>query len=300
MHVYQRAVNGVNVFYDLEDYLVFYTIFSVIVRQYEVAVLELCIMIDHVHILFSSVSLDAIWKFIRHYTSVFVREYNDGVGRKGTLFHKSFGSAPKKGSKAIRSAIIYIGNNPVEKGLSVDAAGYMWNFLSYIPRFCDKHVFSHGIPARHMRGKLRQALSEVSASKDASLYLGYGRLRRLLKGLDENERRVLVDHIVMTYWPFDEDMLLSYFDDYESMLVAMKSTSGSEYDIKERFYSGSDVCYREMMDLLKSEQVGDVYGLDSQMRRVTVLPAEEKAYVAELLQRYTSASPGRIRKFLHF
>ena len=44
MHVYQRSVYGQMIFYDLEDYLVFYMIFSVYARHYRVKVLELCIM----------------------------------------------------------------------------------------------------------------------------------------------------------------------------------------------------------------------------------------------------------------
>ena len=114
MHVYQRTVNGFNIFYEREDFLLFYTIFSIVAKQYALKVVELCLMIDHVHILLLSDSLEVISAFIRHYTSLFVKGYNVGVGRHGPLFHKSFGSAPKKGSKKIRSAIVYIGNNPVE------------------------------------------------------------------------------------------------------------------------------------------------------------------------------------------
>ena len=131
MHVYQRAVKGFNIFYDQEDYLVFYTIFATVARQYNVTVMELCIMIDHIHILLSSMSLDVISRFVMHYTSMFVREYNSDVGRKGPLFHKSFGSAPKRGSKSIRSTIVYIGNNPVEKNLCTSPELYFWNFLEF-------------------------------------------------------------------------------------------------------------------------------------------------------------------------
>ena len=131
MHVYQRAVKGFNIFYDLEDYLVFYTIFATVARQYNVTLMELCIMIDHIHVLMSSMSLDEISRFVMHYTSMFVREYNSEVGRKGPLFHKSFGSAPKRGSKTIRTTIVYIGNNPVEKNLCTSPELYFWNFLEF-------------------------------------------------------------------------------------------------------------------------------------------------------------------------
>ena len=77
MHVYQRAVKGFNIFYDLEDYLVFYTIFATVARQYNVTLMELCIMIDHIHVLMSSRSLNEISRFVMHYTSMFVRDVKD-------------------------------------------------------------------------------------------------------------------------------------------------------------------------------------------------------------------------------
>ena len=117
MHIYQREMKGYNIFYDIEDFLVFYMIFSSTARQYGIKVLLLCIMPNHVHILLSADNLKNISRFIMRYTSVFVKEYNNDLGRKGQLFHKSFGSAPKKGGKDIRSTIVYIGNNPVEKSL---------------------------------------------------------------------------------------------------------------------------------------------------------------------------------------
>ena len=110
MHIYQREVKGYNIFYDLEDFLVFYMIFSTTARHYGVKVMMMCIMPNHVHSLLSSDSLKNISNFIMRYTSLFVREYNRDLGRKGQLFHKSFGSAPKKGGKSIRSTIVYIGN----------------------------------------------------------------------------------------------------------------------------------------------------------------------------------------------
>ena len=48
-HVYQRTVNGEQLFYCLEDCLVFYTILSVCARTAEIEVLELCIMHNHTH-----------------------------------------------------------------------------------------------------------------------------------------------------------------------------------------------------------------------------------------------------------
>ena len=53
-HVYQRTISGFNIFYDLEDYIVYYTIFSVLAVRYDIIVYGLCLMIDHIHSLFIS------------------------------------------------------------------------------------------------------------------------------------------------------------------------------------------------------------------------------------------------------
>ena len=161
MHIYQREVKGYNIFYDLEDFLVFYMIFSTTARHYGVKVMMMCIMPNHVHSLLSSDSLKNISNFIMRYTSLFVREYNRDLGRKGQLFHKSFGSAPKKGGKSIRSTIVYIGNNPVEKALSSVAEGYKWNFLSYIKRKID----GVRMPVRYVSERLRYVFKVVSVSR---------------------------------------------------------------------------------------------------------------------------------------
>ena len=53
-HVYQRTISGFNIFYDLEDYIVYYTIFSVLAVRYDIIVYGLCLMIDHIQSLLIS------------------------------------------------------------------------------------------------------------------------------------------------------------------------------------------------------------------------------------------------------
>ena len=124
-------MNGYNIFYDLEDYLVFYTVFASVSRKYDLKVAGLCLMIDHLHCLVQSDTETEVSRFVSHYTSVFVKLYNEEVGRKGELFEKSFGRAWKRGSKKVRTAIAYLLNNPVEKSVCRRVEEYRWNFISY-------------------------------------------------------------------------------------------------------------------------------------------------------------------------
>lgn len=290
LHVYQRSVKGFNLFYDLEDFLVFYTIVSVLAKVHGVVLMEMCLMIDHVHLLMMAESIDDVSAYVRHYTSVFVLESNNDIGRSGPLFHKSFGSAPKKGSKKIRSAIVYVGNNPVEKKLCTRAEKYRWNFLSYLK---DDFPFSKPIPYEKRSRPLRRATQEVNCMKASNRYLTYTQVRRLLGSLSDEERAYLTDYIITCYYPFDKQVLLSFYEDTDEMFHAMSSTAGSDYDINEVYYSGSDNVYWDMMDVVRRDcQIVPV-------RSIVVLPVEQKLLVAGLLQKKTNASKIQLIKFLH-
>ena len=286
MHIYQRTIKGYNIFYDLEDFLVFYSIFSTVAREYDIVILELCLMVDHIHILISASSLRQISLFIQHYTSLFVREYNYSINRHGSLFHKSFGSAPKKGSKKIRSTIVYIGNNPVEKKLCRYGEEYRWNFLSYMQEEsrCIKDTMSK---------KLKAALKEIKQCRANAQHLNFGQIRRMLKGLTSAEQNILTDYVIRMYFPFGKDALLSFYDSYEDMIHAMRSSSGSEYDIKENFNSGTDRIYEEMTKEVKMLYPG------IPVREVTVMDIDKKIEIGLTLKRNTDASIYQIAKFLH-
>lgn len=292
MHIYQREVKGYNIFYDLEDFLVFYMIFSTTARHYGVKVMMMCIMPNHVHSLLSSDSLKNISNFIMRYTSLFVREYNRDLGRKGQLFHKSFGSAPKKGGKSIRSTIVYIGNNPVEKALSSVAEGYKWNFLSYIKRKID----GVRMPVRYVSERLRYVFKVIDSTVTRGSYLNYSHLRRLMDNLNEQERDSLTDYIVMSFFPFETDSLMGFYKCYEDMINAMHSTAGKEYDIKEQYYPETDKVYEYMTEVLRRD-FGDKFS--NQIRNVIMLPLEIKFDLAKHLLRATSASIYQISRFLH-
>lgn len=290
MHIYQRSIDGVNVFYDDEDFIVFFSIVSVLKKVYNVVVLEMCIMRNHLHLLVAAGNLEDISAFVRHYTSLFVLMGNHDIGRKGPLFHKSFGSAPKKGGKMIRSAIVYIGNNPVEKNMCSEAKLYRWNFLAYLD---SSTPFSMYVKAGNRSHRLKLAIDEVNDMVKRNSHLSYPQVRRLLGAVSGNEREFLIDYIISSYGLYDIDALLSYYDSLEDMFIAMKSTSGSEYDIKEVYYSGSDAVYDEMVRYVADDM--EVVPARSVLTKST----DDKIKIANALRKHTSATMQQISKFLH-
>lgn len=290
-HIYQRTIGGFNIFYDMEDFLVFYTVFSTSAEKFPVNILELCMMIDHVHSLIEVPDRRVMSDFVCHYTSVFVREQNRSSGRKGPLFEKAYGNAPKNGDKKIRSAIAYLFNNPVEKDLCVRAEDYRWNFLAYA--MSDNPFSGPSSSRKGVSKSLRKAMKEVELARSNGWYLKYSQIRRIFRRLSDPEKEMFADFVVVKFSPFDYKRLIRYFGSYESMLLAVNSVTGSEYDVRETYYPHSDTAYAEI-----SEYLYEVEGY-RHVRNVTLLPAESKVALAKRIQNNTDASLMQIRKFLH-
>ncbi len=277
LHIYQRTVSGFNIFYSTEDFLVFYTIVSVYARRFGIVLLGLCQMIDHIHLLGSAGSLTDLSRFVSAYTSRFVKEFNNKTGRTGPLFEKGYGSALKREAKKIRSAIAYLFNNPVEKMLCARAEEYRWNYLRY-----------YGNPrsltgVRNYSSRLRKSVKIIQERFRKGVYLNYSLLDMVFEELDKEEREHLVEYIIMTYFPFDDKKLTSYYRSYEDMLIAINSNTGSEHDIQEHHYSKTDLAYREMISYLKNHGLEDV-------RSVVTMNKEDKMQLAALLKSKTSAT----------
>ena len=288
-HIYQRSINGFNIFYDLEDYLVYYTIFSVLCRCYDIIAIGLCLMSNHIHMLIQASNRVILAKFMDHCTSVFAKEHNFHIGRNGGIFKKRFGSAPKIGYKIIRTAIAYLFNNPVEKHICSKAEEYKWNFLAYA---MNSHPFSPNIPVRQLCPALRKAFKEVKNTRELNKHLKYAQLRRMMAKLTNTEKDILTDFIISAYNPFSYEQLISFYGSYETMLTAIHSNTGSEYDIKEEFDSSSDAVYEKMKEIISECGIYPI-------RQVTMVSIEEKMRLYRLIREKTNATARQICRFLH-
>lgn len=287
LHIYQRTISGFNIFYSLEDFLVFYTIISVKAKIHKVCLMGLCFMVDHLHQLASADSLTQINDFVSESTSLYVREFNKRTGRKGPLFEQAFGSALKTEFKKIRSAIAYLFNNPVEKMLCTSAEQYRWNFLAYYNPCRRKHT-----SFRHLSRALKRAKNIVDSRYKENKHLKYATLELLFKGLNADEREVLINYIIERYLPFDIEKTRKYYRSYDDMVIAINSNTGSEYELTEYHYCKSDLPYRDIISCLQSHGIRDLH---------EVLTANEdiKKKLFALLRSKTSANSTQIRKFLH-
>lgn len=257
--------------------------------RYNVQVLGLCIMIDHLHMLLRTKVRKDLSAFVSSVTSVFVRQYNEDIGRTGPLFEERFGSALKSDSKRLISSIIYLANNPVEKRICTKAEEYRWNFIAYMS---SPFPFSVKVNRKKARNILRKALRIVDWHQSQGKYLTSSLITELMRGMKEEEISQLTDYIIVKYNVIDYGSLLKLFGSYEQMLTAIHSTTGSEYDLDEYIDRLSDAVYQNMIRCLRNR-----YG--DKIRKVTVCSSNEKFELADYLRLRTSAHMNQIFKFLH-
>ena len=139
---------------------------------------------------------------------------------------------------------------------------------------------------------LKRSLRIVDWCHSSGKYLNYTLLNNLMKDLTHNERNQLVDYIVAKYNVIDAPRLMSYFGTYDQMLLAMHSTTGSEYDLKEHNDRSSDAIYSEMLQYVNKSCSG-------RCRTVIMLPDNLKRDLLWNLKASTGASSKQIKKFLH-
>lgn len=267
IHCYQNTVNGFLLFYNHSDHLVHFTIFCTCAKRYGIRVLAICQMADHIHSGVQAPSREALSLFNQEVSSKYAFSDSSVCKRKGHLFNRPFGSALKQGSKKVRTNLIYIGNNPVERQLCSKAIDYRWNFLAYAD---NDHPFSRKLVVRKASWAMRKAIKEVNAQHRRNQPLSYTLLQRLFGSLDREEGLQLIDYIVTTYSVIDYEYASHFFGGYGNMIGAMEYNTGSEYDIKEDNFGKSDACYghiaRWLYDNLNISDIHEVFSLPESLR----------------------------------
>ena len=289
-HCYQRSADGGVLFYTYSDHLVYFTEYCLAARQYDIEVLALCQMPDHIHDSVRTLRKENLAWFKRKVNTDFSRKRNDFFRTEGPILRDRYGSAPKFGDKKARSNLIYVGNNPVERKLVMKAEEYRWNYLAYAT---SDHPFSEKLIVHDARWPLQKAVREVKAQFKARRTLDYAMLQRLFRSLDRKETLQLVDFIISTYNCIDYAAAARFFDSWDDLLMATHATTGSEYDLNEVFMGKSDAYYAQMTSfLLKGNYVNDIHD-------ILRLSVDEKYELFRSLTPKTDALAEQIAHFLH-
>ncbi len=290
IHCYQRTADGGVLFYTYSDHLVYFTHYCLAARKYHIKVLALCQMPDHLHDSVLAGKKEHLEMFKKEVNAAFSRMYNTRCHRQGPVFRHPFGCSPKIGEKNVRSNLIYVANNPVERKLVAEAETYRWNYLAYA---VSDHPFSERLVIRQARWPMQKAIREVKALFRAGKPVNYAWLERISRPLDRKEIQQLTDFIISTYNVIDYQDLLSYFGNYRNLLTAVHATTGSEHDMEERSVGKTDALYARMTTVLLRD------GILKDPHEIPSLSDDRKNLLFLLLLKKTMAPPGQIAKFLH-
>jgi len=287
-HIYQRAADRGVIFYTLEDRLVYYTIAAVQSKKHCVRIAAASIMFTHTHQSVLADSLQNLRDYLHGTNTVFSRLYNLRYGRKGRLFGKPPGRAQKNDSKSMRSNIIYVFNNHVEKGLCKRAVQERWSLLSFS---ITSHPFSHPLDRVNASSILRRALNKIDKRINKNQNLDYRDLDRVLPFLNQIEKEQFIDYVISRYAWVNFSLPTALFGRLEDLITAVDSTTGNEYDINEEHSAISDKYYPRLIRLVENENVlKDIFTMTSETKTEHIVSAHNR----------TGAPLYILRKFYHY
>lgn len=293
-HIYQRPAGRGVLFYSDVDFIQFVTIVSVFAKKHGITIVGICIMPDHFHLLTIADSLKESYSFIQDSTAWHASDFNKYCGWKGRLWTKSYGKALKVGDKVKRTAIAYVNNNGVERHLSLKSEEYRWNLLSY---YASDHPFSEPLVRNTASSYLKKAQAIVRRYHDRNLPLDIYLLEKQKESLSEKEWKQLSDYILVLYNVIDYQSAIRYYGSFETMLLAINSNTGSEYELREERNSYSDKAYDDITDYLR--KTGRFHGASQNPRTILRLSISERMLLADEMIDKRIGPSYQILKYLH-
>lgn len=143
-HIIQRGNNRTACFFRNEDMATYILFLEEAAREHGVAIHAWVLMTNHVHLLATPETDDALSKTMQTLGRRYVRYFNDCHERTGTLYEGRFKSCIVQTSRYFLLCQRYIELNPVRAGMVVDPADYVWssyrcNGLGQSSRLCQPH-----------------------------------------------------------------------------------------------------------------------------------------------------------------
>jgi len=287
-HIYQRAADRGVIFYTIEDRLVYYTITSVQSKKHGVRIAAASVMFTHTHQSVLADSLQNIREYLHGTDTVFSRLYNLRYGRTGKLFGKPPGRSQKNDSKSMRSNVIYVFNNHVEKGLCTSAVQERWSFLAFS---VTNHPFSHPLDRVNASSILRRALNKIDKRISKNKNLDYRDLDRVLPFLNQVEKEQFIDYVISRYAWLDFSIPTALFGSLEHLITAVDSTTGNEYDINEEYSATSDKHYIRLIRHAENKNV---------LKDIFTMTSDTKTDLIVSSHNFTGAPLSILRKFYHY
>lgn len=287
-HIYMRCKDRGVLFYTIQDRLVYYTLAAVKAKKHGIKVYAASLMFTHIHQSVSADSIDSLRNYIHDTNTSFSRLYNKHYNRTGTLFERRPGHSQKITSKEKRSNIIYVFNNHVEKGICKTAISERWSFLAY---GSSDHPFSHELNRDRCSKSLKRYLNLIDRRINRLKGLEYCDLDRAFAILSSEEKEQMVDYIISGYSLIDFSIAIPHFGSFQSMITAIDSTTGGEYEIQEDYTKLKDTGYVDLIRQAESEgYLPKLYSLSNKERMEKVV----------FYSQFLSSHSDHLRRFFHY
>lgn len=143
-HVIQRGNNRQAIFSSAADCQTLLDLMEENSKKFGVALHAYVLMSNHFHLLATPESADSLPRMMQAVGRRYVRYFNDGQGRSGTLWEGRYRSTVIQTESYLLACMAYIDLNPVRAGLAADARDYPWSSHGhYVGLRGDKLVTPH-------------------------------------------------------------------------------------------------------------------------------------------------------------
>jgi putative transposase len=127
LHVVQRGNNRQAIFTSDKDIAAYAHWLEEGTVKFNVQVHGWAFMTNHVHLLLTPFSENAVSNLLQYLGRLYVRYFNFAYARSGTLFEGRFKSSLIQQENYLLNCLRYIELNPVRAGMATDPGGYRWS-----------------------------------------------------------------------------------------------------------------------------------------------------------------------------
>jgi len=144
-HIVQRGNNKEPCFIEAENYQFYLSLLESLSKRYEVSVHSYCLMTNHIHLLATPTSKEAISNIMKVVGSRYAQYINKKYKRTGTLWEGRHKSCLVQTDKYLLTCCRYIESNPVAANMIQHPEDYKWSSYKVNALGCSSWLEQHDV-----------------------------------------------------------------------------------------------------------------------------------------------------------
>ena len=130
-HIIQRSIEGLQIFFDQQDYQYYHDCLEAAAYNYDLKIHAYALMPDHVHILASPGKEDSIPRTLQSLGRNYVQYFNECHSGVGTPWEGRYRATVIQSKSHLLTCSHYIEQNPVRAGLVKNPKAYTWSSFAH-------------------------------------------------------------------------------------------------------------------------------------------------------------------------